>query len=247
VFAWIVLVAPPVSGWSRHYEYVQAIQFCFFSILIPALFVTGAPWHHLGLASKEPHLIDDDGNSLSTTRAKFLDRVAVGRTRRLGNGRAVGYVFAFVGLAIFWRVAPVVDYVTRHAWMLAPESLSLVIVGTALWFDLVESPPVKPGATRPYRIGMSTISMWVVWVLAYLDAMSHDSWYNAFQHVAGHGVSLSADQQLTAAVMWMLSAGAFLPVVFWNLVHWLQSEEEPTEELNRMVRQDKALRFFGGN
>jgi hypothetical protein len=41
--------------------------------------------------------------------------------------------------------------------------------------------------------------------------------------------------------MWFLSAAAFLPLVFWNLVHWLQSEENPTDELNRMVRRERIL------
>jgi hypothetical protein len=71
--------------------------------------------------------------------------------------------------------------------------------------------------------------------------MSHSSWYQAFHHFAGHGISAAADQQFTAAAMWFLSAAAFLPLVFWNLVHWLQSEENPTDELNRMVRRERIL------
>jgi len=29
--------------------------------------------------------------------------------------------------------------------------------------------------------------------------------------------------------------------VFWNLVHWLQSEENPTDELNRMIRRERSI------
>jgi len=127
----------------------------------------------------------------------------------------------------------------RHPWLVVVESLALVSVGVLLWLDLIESPPVTPCTPRPYRIGMATTSMWVVWVLAYLLGQSNDSWYRAFHHVAGHGVSLSADQQLISGSLWLLTAGAFLPVIFWNLVHWLQAEEDPDDELVRLIRQDK--------
>lgn len=246
ILSWIVFLVPPVASWSRHYEYAQAIQYCFFAVLIPALLVTGAPWRWLGLAAREPHALDADGRVVSPGHPGFIDRMAISRSKRVAIGRAYVLVGVFAAFAIFWRVTPVVDSLVRHAWIVVPESLSLVAVGTLLWLDLVESPPLRPSCTRPYRIGMSAVSMWVVWVLAYLGAMSHDSWYPAFHHVAGQGISMSADQQLSSGFMWMLTAGAFLPVVFWNLVHWLQSEEDPSDELYRMVRQEKALRTFGG-
>ncbi len=150
-------------------------------------------------------------------------------------------------MAIFWRLAPVVDYTNRHGWMLVPESLSLVVVGGLLWLDLIESPPMSPAVSRPFRIAMSAIAMWSVWIVAYLNAMSHDSWYSSFHHAVGGGLSLWADQQLTAGFMWTLSAMAFLPVVFWNLIHWLQTEEDPTDELVRLLRQERALGSTGGS
>jgi hypothetical protein len=91
---------------------------------------------------------------------------------------------------------------------------------------------------------MSAVSMWAVWVMAYLGAMSSNSWYPAFVHVAGRGVSLAADQQLSTGFMWLFSAASFLPVVFWNLIHWLQSEENPDDELNRMVRKERMFGVF---
>jgi hypothetical protein len=46
---------------------------------------------------------------------------------------------------------------------------------------------------------------------------------------------------MSTGIMWFLSAAAFLPVVFWNLIHWLQSEENPDDELNRMVRKERKF------
>jgi hypothetical protein len=82
--------------------------------------------------------------------------------------------------------------------------------------------------------------MWTIWVLAYLVGLSHGSWYPAYVHHPGRGFSLSADQQLTTGTMWFVSGCAFIPVVFWNLIRWLQSEEDPDEELHRLVRQERT-------
>ena len=239
--SWIVLVVPPVSSWAQRYEFMQAVQYSFFAIIIPALLVAGAPWRRLGLASSEAHIMDSDGKLLSPRELRVMDRLAISRSRVIGHAGAIALLVGFITVAIFWRVAPVVDFTNQHLWMLIPESLSLIVVGCLFWLDLIESPPVSPGVTRPFRIAMSAIAMWSVWVVAYLNAMSHDSWYRSFHHVMGHGVSLSADQQLTAGLMWALSAFAFLPVVFWNLIHWLQTEEDPSDELGRMLRQERSI------
>ena len=246
VFFWLIFVVPPVSSWARQYEFMQAVQFSFFAIIIPSLLVSGAPWRRLGIASREDHVVDIDGKLASPQQLGMMDRLAVSRSRVIGHAGAIALLVAFIGVAIFWRVAPVVDYTNQHLWMLIPESLSLVFVGVLFWLELIESPPVSPGVTRPFRIAMSAIAMWSIWVVAYLNAMSHDSWYRSFHHVMGHGVSLSADQQLTAGFMWALSAFAFLPVVFWNLIQWLQTEEDPTDELGRLLRQERSMGPSGG-
>jgi cytochrome c oxidase assembly factor CtaG len=238
---WSAWYLPPLEGWARRFEYVQAMQFAAFSILIPVLLVSGAPWKWLGLSSGDTPQVDDDGRIEGTHDVRIVDRQVFVRARKTSNVRATWLAGSFIALTIFWRVAPVVDYTVRHPWVVAVESLSLIGLGIALWLDLVESPPLSPGTSRPYRLGIAAVVMWTVWVLAYLDAMSHNSWYTAFHHVAGHGISEAADQQFTAAFMWFLSATAFLPVIFWNLVHWLQSEENPTDELNRMIRRERTL------
>ena len=238
---WIAFLIPPVSSWSLRYEYAQAIQYCVFAVLAPALLVAGAPWKWLGLSAGEPLVVDVDGTGVSPSRPRFIDRWSILRSSRSGIQRAYVLVIGFSLMTIFWRVSPVVNALVRHPWLAVVESVALISVGVLLWIDLIESPPVTPCTPRPYRIGMATASMWVVWVLAYLLGQSNDSWYRAFHHVAGHGVSLSADQQLISGSMWLLTAGAFLPVIFWNLVHWLQSEEDPDDELVRLIRQDKTL------
>ena len=243
---WLLFLTPPLSTWTRSYEYVQASQYCFFAIIIPFLLVAGRPWQWLGLTSNEPVRFDSDGVLVSPTRPRLFDRVAIARAKRNDHRRAVALTILFMGQSILWRSSPMVDTLVRHAWLTDIESLALIVAGALLWIDLIEAPPFRPGATRPYRIGISTVSMWTVWVLAYLMAMSQNSWYHAIHHVAG-GLSQSADQQFTAGAMWFLSATSFLPVIFSNLNRWLKSEDDPDEELYQLVRRDRTRGFFGTN
>jgi hypothetical protein len=81
--------------------------------------------------------------------------------------------------------------------------------------------------------------MWTTWVLAYMVAMSNANWYPAYRHLVGRGLSGAADQQVTAGVLWLVATACFVPVIFYNLVAWLHSEEDPDEALNRMVREER--------
>lgn len=242
---WVVGLVPPVWSWADRYEFVQSIQFGVFAFAVPVLLVSGAQWRRIGLASREDQQLDPDGRRVSPAQPRWLDRLAAARSANSHQQRAVMAALVFAALTIFWRVAPVVDYLVGHPWLVVVESVSLVALGVVLFVDLVESPPLTPGASRPYRIGIAAGVMWTAWVVAYLNGMSHNSWYHAFHHVAGRGVSLSADQQLSAGFIWLLSGAVFVPIIFWNLVYWLQSEEDPNEELGRLVRDERARGFFG--
>jgi cytochrome c oxidase assembly factor CtaG len=133
-----------------------------------------------------------------------------------------------------------VDALVRHPWLVVVEAATLVPLGVTMWLELVESPPLTPRLTRPHRVAMAAVVMWVIWVLAYLVGLAHGAWYHGFDHTIATGISVSADQQLTSGVIWALSGAAFVPVVFWNLIFWLQSEEDPDDELSRLVRQERT-------
>jgi cytochrome c oxidase assembly factor CtaG len=236
----VVWLVPPIASWARRYEFVEALQFSFLAIVIPALLVVGSPWALLGLASSRPPRLDDDGLPLVEDGASApVDRLAYGRRRHPEVLRAAFFACLYLAGAIIWRTPAAVDGLTRHPWLVVVEATTLVAVGVGLWLELVESPPLTPRLTRPARVALAALSMWTVWILAYLVGLSHASWYPAYAHHAGTGFSLSADQQLTTGMMWFVSACAFIPVVYWNLVRWLQSEEDPDEELHHLMRQER--------
>jgi cytochrome c oxidase assembly factor CtaG len=246
VVLWLIFLVPPISTWSLRYEYVQAIQFTIFAYVAPVLLISGAQWRVFGLSIGEDVRLGPDGG-VAASSARLIDRMSLSRLSRSFQRRSVLIAGLFIALTIFWRTAPAVNALVRTPWLVVLESLSLVALGSLMFTHLVESPPLQPGATRPYRICMATAIMWAAWVVAYLDGMSNTSWYNAFHHVAGRGVSLAADQQLSAGAVWFITAGVFIPIIFWNLIHWLQSEEDPNAELVKLIREERSRGFFGTN
>jgi hypothetical protein len=40
-------------------------------------------------------------------------------------------------------------------------------------------------------------------------------------------------------VLWFAAAAAFIPVIFWNALTWLQSEEDPDTELQTLARAER--------
>jgi cytochrome c oxidase assembly factor CtaG len=221
-------LAPPLTTWARHYEFVEALQFSVFAMVVPALLTCGAPWRFLRLAGTE-----------GTGAGRAMDRLAAGRRRHPEFVRAFIPWLLFVAAIVAWRTPAAVDGVTRHFWLLVAEAASFAVVGVVLWLELVESPPLLPRSPRPRRLAQAAFSMWAVWVLAYTEAMSNTSWYSTFHHSAGHGLGASADHQVSTIVIWLVAAAAFMPVIFWNLYFWLRNDEDPDDELFRLMKEER--------
>ena len=235
----VLSVVPPVSTYARRFEFVEAIQFCLIAIVVPVFVACGAPWRRLGLAAGESPRVGDDGTVEAPEGIRPVDRLALARRRHPEPWRSVVAGVVYLAAVVLWRVPGTVEVLGRHPWLLLVEVVTLVPLGLVMWLELVESPPLTPRLTRPHRVAMAAVVMWVIWVLAYLVGLAHGAWYGGFDHTLASGISVSADQQLTSGVMWMLSGAAFVPVVFWNLIFWLQSEEDPDDELYRLVRQER--------
>jgi cytochrome c oxidase assembly factor CtaG len=213
-----LVLTPPLAGWARQYDWAEAFQFVVLALVSPALFVAGAPWDRIGLGRLALALAD-------------------GRRRHPERLRSFALVAAALACMVTWRLPAVVNWLRSEGWPLALETVSLGTAGVVLWLECITSPPLVPRSTRPVRMALCALSMWTVWVLAYLVAMSRGDWYQAYHHNAG--LSLAMDQQLAAAVMWVVAGACFIPLVFWQLMQWLRSEEDPDEELHRLVREER--------
>jgi cytochrome c oxidase assembly factor CtaG len=211
----LACLLPPAGTYARRYVFVESLEFALFAAAVPALLVLGAPWRALGLS----RLI------------RSLGRDAAGGSAFL---RGAGALLAFMGMVIVWRLPVSVNALAAQPGLAVLEMVTLAGAGTALWLQLVESPPVLPRLPRPLRAVFAALAMWTVWVLAYILGFAQSAWFTAYSHP---GVSTVADQEIATGIMWGVSAACFIPVVYVLAMTWLRDTEDPDEGLRAVVRE----------
>jgi cytochrome c oxidase assembly factor CtaG len=213
-------LSPPIATSAKRYDWAEALQFMILALVVPGLLVLGAVWSRIGLGGPAARLADRRRRHPEWLRSAML-------------------VAPALACFVAWRTPAAVDQLRADGWLAAVEAVSLILAGSVLWLECVPCPPLAPRCTEPVRIAICAVSMWTVWLLAYLLAMSKGDWYRAYPHPAGHGLSLALDEQVAAGVMWFVAAACFVPVIFWNLMRWLRSEEDPDREMHRLVQEER--------
>jgi cytochrome c oxidase assembly factor CtaG len=224
----IVALAPPLGTVARRTEYAATLQFSLLAIALPALVALGAPWRLLGLA----------GSGGPEGRPRFADRLADRRRRHRELPWAFAFVVADLGVAAAWHAPGAVATVARGGWGPLVEGVTLLVVGVGLWLELVPSPPLEPRSGHLRRAVLGALAMWVFWILAYIVGLSNRGFYQSFHPAAG-GLSGGADGEIASVVLWAVAAAAFIPVIFWNALTWLQSEEDPDTEVLRLFKAER--------
>jgi cytochrome c oxidase assembly factor CtaG len=215
-----LVVVPPLSSSVHRYDWAEALQFMVLALVAPGLVVAGAPWQVLGLGPA-------------------VEKLAAARQRRHERARTVAVAVPALACMVGWRTPAAVNALRAGGWLLALEAVSLGISGAALWLECISSGALVPRGPRPQWIAVAAVSMWTIWVLAYLLAMSGAGWYRSYLHVPGHGISLAIDQQAASGLMWAIATACFAPLIFWHLVQWLHGDEDADHELRRVVREER--------
>jgi cytochrome c oxidase assembly factor CtaG len=219
----LICLVPPAGIYARHYVFAESLQFVLFAVAAPALLVLGAPWRLLGFSRP------------------VRDRLGAGRLARAGRRgsgfpRGVATLLAFMGTLIAWRLPVSVNALATLPGLAVLEMVTLVGAGSALWLELVESPPLLPRLSRPLRAAFATLAMWTIWVLAYILGFSQVAWFSAYSHA---GLSSVADQEIATGIMWAVPALCFVPVVYVTVLTWLRDTEDPDEGLGGLVRAER--------
>jgi len=208
-----------IEGLARRYVIAESAQFVVFAMVAPALLVLGAPWRLLRLYAP-------------------LERLAAARRRRTSFVRAGGFLVVFIAVTVAWRLPPVMDALASHPMLVVAELITLLAAGTCLWLELVSSPPLSPRLPNPHRAAVAALAMWSIWAVAYALGLSSHPVFHGYDP-AGGGLSAVADQQITVALVWAVSAFCFVPVVFVTLLTWLSAGDNPDEELQRLARDER--------
>jgi cytochrome c oxidase assembly factor CtaG len=210
-------VLPPVLGLARRYVVAESAQFAAFALAGPALLAAGAPWWLARLPLARRALVS----------------LAAARRRHPPLLRAGAVLAAFMAVSVAWRLPPVVTALAAHPALVAAELLSLLAAGTALWIELVPSPPLAPRLNDPQRAAMAALAMWSVWAAAYVLGLSNGAVFRSYDPPAS-ALSPVADQELAVALVWAAAGICFVPVVFVTLLAWLRHGDDPDDELRRV-------------
>jgi cytochrome c oxidase assembly factor CtaG len=224
----VVAVVPPLATLARRAEYTAALQFSLLAIAVPALVALGAPWHLIGLA----------GDRRAGGRPRPLDGLTDRRRRHRELPWSLLFIGCGVGVAVGWHTPGAVEALAQHGWLVILEAATLLVFGLGLWLELVSSPPLVPRSGYLRRAVLAAFAMWAFWILAYVTGLSNRGFYRNFHHVPG-ALSAAADQQIASALLWAVAAASFVPVIFWNALTWLQSEEDPDTELQTLARAER--------
>jgi cytochrome c oxidase assembly factor CtaG len=222
----VVALVPPLGTVARRTEYGEATQFALLAIAVPALVAVGAPWRRLALATPPEGA------------PRVFDRLADQRLRHRELPRSLVFIACDLGVAIAWHAPVAVAAVAAHGWLALVEALTLLVFGLGLWLELVESPPLVPRSGRLRRTALGALCMWTFWIMAYLVGLSNRGFYPNFHHTVG-SLSAASDEQIGAVVLWFVATAGFVPVIFWNALRWLQSEEDPDAELLVLAREER--------
>jgi cytochrome c oxidase assembly factor CtaG len=232
----LVVLLPPLAVLARRYVFAETIQFCVLAMAAPALFVLGAPWRSLRLASAgEP----------GTGPA---DRLAATRRNERSFLRALVFLLIFIGVALVWRLPPVMDVLARQPVLVAAEAVTLLVAGAGLWLELVDSPPLAPRLPRPQRALVAALALWSTWAVAYVLGFAGHAVFHGYD-AAGSGLSAVADQEIAVGLVWAVAGCCFVPVVIATMLGWLAGSEDADEEFQRVFRDEHnraAVRGWGG-
>lgn len=198
------LLVPPVAGYARQYAWFQAVQFIVFAVVAPALLVLSIP-----------------SRFRQRTRAKGWSPAS----------RAIARLALFVALVIAWRLPGTLNTLATSPGLVLAEMVTLVAAGAGVWLELTDHTASGPRLTGLPRAGGAALSMWTIWIMAYITGMSQSAWPGGSSDPATRVISVAADRQIGVAILWAVPAICFIPVIFWLLITWFGARDDLDREL----------------
>jgi cytochrome c oxidase assembly factor CtaG len=204
----LAVLLPPAGSYARQYMFVQAVQFLIFAVAAPALLVAGA--------------VEGAG------RGSGLVGLRAGAGEPSVRAAVAG-LLTFIALVIVWRLPVVLNALAAHPVLAVGEMVTLVAAGCRIWLVLAGTPWRQPLAC-PLRAAVAALAMWTIWAIAYFTGMSATSLTPARGLATARVLSIAADRQLAAGIMWAVPAICFLPVIFTMFITWTGDRGRPGQQ-----------------
>ena len=130
--------------------------------------------------------------------------------------------------------------VERDPLLVPVEAVSLLVVGVAFWLELVESGRLRPRVAPAFARGDGR--------RGHVGRVDGRLSSGLFQHllVLGFpppgraGLKCRRRPAILDRSLWLVAAVSFMPVVFWNMLAWLRSEDDIDIGLERSALGPKS-------
>ncbi len=243
LLAVLLAVLSPVGYWSGTFIWVRALQDILLGVVAPPLIVLGAPWLVLRRGLGRPAVRPDAAVLAEAEQAA----AAAAPAARRAPPRLRSWPVAVTGLFILvwcgWYVPALYDAGLHHPVVLAAQAVSYLGVGVLFWLQLIGSRPVTPRFAPLYRVMLIAAVVLASTVLGMVLGFGANVIYPGYRGVGSHHLlTVTADQQLGGAELWVL---VLLPYVIAGvslLIQWLNDEESEalSVSLDRMLRPSKS-------
>ena len=236
----LLAVVSPMGYWSYRFIWARNLQDVTLAIVAPALIVLGAPWRPLSRGLR----LDGWLSRRDQRTAGDADDGEAARRNRAPGWRPwpIAVAVAFCATWWAWHLPALFDAALRSSAVYAIEVASYVAVGTLLWLQLVDSPPLRPQLSPLRRVGLLLGVAASGTVLGLIRVYSSGLAYPAYLGFRHHVLSIISDQQVGGAVLWVIPLVPFSIVAVALVVGWLSEDESEATaaDFDRLLRHKSA-------
>jgi putative membrane protein len=236
----LLAVVSPMGYWSYRFIWARNLQDVTLAIVAPALIVLGAPWRPLSRGLR----LDGRLHRWDERTAGDADDGAAARRNRSAGWRAwpIAVAVAFCAIWWAWHVPALFDAALHSSVVYALEVASYVAVGTLLWLQLVDSPPLRPQLSPLRRVGLLLGVAASGTMLGLIRVYSSGLAYPAYLGFRHHVLKVISDQQVGGAVLWVIPLVPFSIVAVALAVGWLSEDESEATaaDFDRLLRRKSA-------
>jgi putative membrane protein len=236
----LLAVVSPMGYWSYRFIWARNLQDVVLAIVAPALIVLGAPWRPL---SRGLRLDGRWPRPDQRTAGDATDGDAARRNRSASwRSWPVAVAVAFCAIWWAWHAPALFDAALHSSAVYALEVASYLTVGTLLWLQLVDSPPLRPQLSPLRRVGLLLGVAASGTVLGLIRVYSSGLAYPAYLGFRHHVLSVISDQQVGGAVLWVIPLVPFSIVAVVLAVGWLSEDESEATaaDFDRLLRHKSA-------
>jgi putative membrane protein len=213
--ALLLALVSPISYFDTTLQWDHMVQHVLLLLVAPPLILLADPFRTAwaGYLAAQGRPISVEG----TWPARVI------RVLHSGPGAATVVVLAFSIDLLMWHVPAIYNATLRVASVHDFEHLTFLLVGLLFW-DQVISPVMAPG--RLSLLGRSVVvllGMFVSWGLAVVIGYATQPLY-AYPSPSG-GLSLVADQEIAAGVMWVPGGTPFLIALLYLGIRWFEVDD----------------------